>query len=276
MSDPRLTAFSGTHADAALRGQVAAAQFVQPEPQRIMCPIADLCTAPEGPRTRQLLLGEEVGVIERRGAMAFVQAARDGYVGWVACAALGPGHAPTHTVCARATHALSAPRVQAGEICALSFGARLRVVSASGPFYETAEGWFVPRLHLRPANRPFSDPVSVAQLFFGTPYLWGGNSGAGIDCSGLVQAAFLAAGRPCPGDSDLQQAALGAPLPAGTPLQRGDLVFWKGHVALGVDEAVIIHANAHHMAVAYEPLSEAEARIAGAGGGPLTAHLRPA
>jgi len=136
---------------------------------------------------------------------------------------------------------------------------------------EIEGGFFVPKPHIRPIERPFSDPVTVAQLFFGTPYLWGGNSAFGIDCSGLVQAAFLACGIDCPGDSDMQMS-MGAP--ASAPYRRGDLLLWKGHVALCVDDEVLIHANAHHMAVAYEPILRAIARIEAQGDGPVTAHRR--
>jgi cell wall-associated NlpC family hydrolase len=131
----------------------------------------------------------------------------------------------------------------------------------------------VPKPHLRPISHPFRDPVTVAQLFFGTPYLWGGNSAFGIDCSGLVQAALLACGIACPGDSDLQ-AALGNTVPDDAPMLRGDLIFWKGHVAMVVDDQTLIHANAHHMAVAYEPIDAAIARIKAQGGGTVTGRRR--
>jgi cell wall-associated NlpC family hydrolase len=130
----------------------------------------------------------------------------------------------------------------------------------------------VPKKHLRPLDRPFTDPAAVAQLLFGVPYLWGGNSVLGIDCSGLVQAALLACSVPCGGDSDLQEAvgseATGEP-------RRGDLVFWPGHVAMMVDGETLIHANAHHMAVAYEGLAAATLRIEAQSGGGVTARRRP-
>ena len=128
---------------------------------------------------------------------------------------------------------------------------------------------YVPKPHLRPLDRPFADPAAVAQLHYGVPYLWGGNSVLGIDCSGLVQAALLACAIPCGGDSDLQQA-VGEAIPEGEAPRRGDLFFWPGHVAMVVDEATLIHANAHHMAVACEPLSDAVARM-----GEPQAHRRP-
>jgi cell wall-associated NlpC family hydrolase len=145
-------------------------------------------------------------------------------------------------------------------------GGRVRVAGAEGAFAATPRG-FVPRAHLRSGGDRPGDPAAVALRFLGVPYLWGGNSRDGLDCSGLVQAAMLACGRPCPGDSDLQRAAFAAA--TGAP-RRGDLLFWAGHVAMALDAATIIHANAHHMAVADEPLATAVARI-----GPPAAQARP-
>ncbi|SIO51650.1 NlpC/P60 family protein [Rhodovulum sp. ES.010] len=274
--DRRETPANGRVAAAHLAGQVSAERFVEPVRHRLTRPLADLMRAPGGPRERQLLLGEAFEVLDLHEGHAFGWAARDGFVGYLPADALSDAAPePTHIVAVPATHAYSAPDLKRPEHMALSFGSRLRVVSASGGFFETAEGWFVPKPHLRPANAPFADPVTVAQLFFGAPYLWGGNAIWGIDCSGLVQAAFLACGRACPGDSDQQERALAPPLPDGTPPERGDLLFWKGHVALVVEPEVLIHANAHTMSVAYERIVDALARIEAAGDGPLTAHRRP-
>lgn len=273
--DPRETPANGRVAAAHLRGRVQAGRFVDPRLHRVVRPLADLLRSPSGPRERQVLLGEGFEVLEVREGRAFGWAARDGFVGYVPAEALSDAAPePTHIVAVPATHAYSAPDPKRPEIWSLSFGSRLRVVSASGGFFETAEGWFVPKPHLRPAHAPFADPVTVAQLFLGVPYLWGGNTIWGIDCSGLVQAAFLACGRACPGDSDQQERALGCALSDGTPPERGDLLFWKGHVALVVDPQVMIHANAHTMSVAHERIDEARARIEAAGDGPLTAHRR--
>ncbi|TCP39032.1 C40 family peptidase [Rhodovulum marinum] len=275
MSDRRETPANGRVAALHLAGQVQAARFVQPVLHRVTRPLADLLRAPGGPRERQLVLGEGFEVLEVHEGHAFGWAARDGFVGYVAAGALCDAvPEPTHIVAVPASHAYSAPDLKRPEICGLSFGSRVRVVSASGAFFETAQGWFVPKPHLRPANAPFADPVTVAQMFFGAPYLWGGNAIWGIDCSGLVQAAWLAAGRACPGDSDQQERALGTALAPGTPPERGDLLFWKGHVAIVVDPGVMIHANGHTMSVAYERIDEGIARIAAAGDGPVTAHRR--
>lgn len=273
--DRRETPANGRVAAAHLEGQVEAARFVAPVRHRVTSPLADLLRAPGGPRERQLVLGEAVEVLDIHEGHAFGWAARDGFVGYVAAGALSAeAPEPTHIVGVPATHAYSAPDLKRPEIMALSFGSRLRVVSASGAFFETAEGWFVPKPHLRPANVPYSDPVTVAQLFFGTPYLWGGNSIWGVDCSGLVQAAWLACGRACPGDSDQQERVLGVALPEGTTPERGDLMFWTGHVALVVEPGVMIHANAHTMSVAYERIPEALARIEAQGDGPMLSHRR--
>jgi cell wall-associated NlpC family hydrolase len=241
--------------------------------RRVAVPVADLLRAPGGARERQLLWGEEAEVLEPSGSWLRVRALKDGYEGWLPGSVLARPEQATHRVCAPATHLYEAPDFKSRDLHALSFGALLQVTRPSGRFARTPHG-FVPLAHLAPIGHAQDDPVKVAELFLGTPYLWGGNSRAGIDCSGLVQAALLACGTPCPGDSGPQEAELGTALPEGTRPERGDLLFWKGHVALVRDPGTLIHANAHHMAVALEPLQEAVARIAAQGDGPVTAHKR--
>ncbi|MBK1637157.1 C40 family peptidase [Rhodovulum adriaticum] len=276
MTDRRETFGNGRVAAETLRGQVAAQRYVAPVLHRVTRPLVDLLALPGGARDRQLVLGEGFEVLDIHDGHAFGRAARDGYVGYIPADALAADvPEPTHIVAVPASHAYSAPDLKRPEIWALSFGTRLRVVSASGAFFETAQGWFVPKPHLRPANAPFADPVTVAQMLFGAPYLWGGNAIWGLDCSALVQMAHLACHRPCPGDSDQQARDLGRVLPPGTPPERGDLLFWKGHVALVVERDVMIHANAHTMSVAYERIEDAIARIEAQGDGPVTAHKRP-
>jgi len=271
--DRRLTPANGRVAAETLRGHVVADAFVTGEPAQVLPPVTDLCRAPAGPRERQLLLGAGVTVYERRSGWAFVQAQADGYVGYVAEAALGPAREPTHMVATAATHLYDAEDMKSRDLMGLSFGSRVTVLAKGRRFWETAEG-FIPKPHLRPLDRPFSDPVTVAQLHFGVPYLWGGNSIRGIDCSGLVQAALRACAIACPGDSDMQRAAVGVDLPEGAAPARGDLWFWTGHVGMVVDADTLLHANAHHMAVAYEPLVKAAARIAAQGDGPVIARKR--
>ena len=272
--DPRLTASNGRVAHVSLRGQVVADRFVSGTPATVTAPLADLCRTPDGARDRQMLLGAGFLVLERVGDHVFGQAARDGYVGWVGADALGPEREPTHCVAAPASHLYPSPDIRAREVAALSFGTRLSITGEEGHFARTDQGLFIPRAHLRALRDRFTDPVHVARLFLGTPYLWGGNSRGGIDCSGLVQAAFVACGLKCPPDSDLQ-AEWGDEIPPDGPRRAGDLLFWRGHVALAVDGVRIVHANVHHMAVVEEPLAGAEARIAATGGGPITAHRRP-
>lgn len=241
---------------------------------RIGVAVADLEDRPGGARLRQLLYGEPVVALDASGTHLHVRAARDGYEGWLRADLAAPPQQATHRVVALATHLYAAPDLKSRDVMSLSFGARLTVDAAEDRFLRTDAGHFVPAVHLAPLRGTFGDPAGVAELFLGTPYLWGGNSRLGIDCSGLVQAAFLACGIACPGDSGPQEAALGTALPADATPARGDLVFWKGHVAIMVGAADMIHANAHHMSVVYEPLAEAEARIAAQGDGPITSLRR--
>lgn len=271
--DRRRLASNGRVAHVSLKGQVEADRFVEGQDMRVGAPLVDLLDAPGGRRDRQVIAGQLVRLLEARDGWAFVQAEQDGYVGYVPLSALCEPVVMTHRVSARSTHVYAQADFKTPEKEALSIGSLLRIESDGERFVETDRG-FVPRAHLTEIESKSADPVEVAALFLGTPYLWGGNSAFGVDCSGLVQAGCLACGIPCPGDSDMQEAELGVHLDNRTPLQRGDLLFWKGHVAWVVDAETILHANAYHMAVAYEGLSEAIARIEAQGDGPVTARKR--
>ncbi|MEL6642424.1 MAG: NlpC/P60 family protein [Pseudomonadota bacterium] len=244
------------------------------ERRSITSPVAPLRDAPAGKRDRELLFGDGFFSLDEADGWAFGRAEKDGYVGYLEASALGPAVEATHFVATRATHAYAAPDVKAPDLYPLSFGSRVRVVAEERTHLELQDGAHVPKSHLRPLEVPFQDMVTVAQLFFGTPYLWGGNSAWGIDCSGLVQIAAVSAGRDCPADSDLQAAGFGDEIAMDAPVARGDLYFWKGHVAIAVDAGTLIHANAHHMAVAYEPLEAALARIEAQEGAGMTVRRR--
>lgn len=271
--DRRLTPANDRVAAIALKGQVDAPRFVDGWAQGVVLPVVDLFKTPKGTRDRQLLLGTTVTVFEDVEGWSFAQSNLDGYVGYVPTYALGDPVDVSHRVATPATHAYEADTFKSKNLMHLPFGAQVQVLDERAKFFETPHG-FVPKKHLRSLALPFTDPVTVAQLHFGTPYLWGGNSTLGIDCSGLVQAALGACDIPCPGDSDMQQAALGHDIATDAPLQRGDLLFWKGHVGMMVDADTLLHANAHHMAVAYEPVNAAILRIKAQGDGDVTARKR--
>lgn len=268
--DPRITPANERVAHTSLIGLVPAKKFVEGRAMVVQQPVANISQEPQGNRASQLLFGETFLVLETVDGMTFGQAMRDGQCGYIPERALSNLVEPTHWVVAPATHLYPQAKLKAPADVSIFFGSRVAVTHEGKDYCRIHTGHHIPRGHLMKTTSRFSDSVGVADLFLGTPYLWGGTSRWGIDCSGLIQAAMLACGVPCPRDSDQQEAVLGEELAEDAPLRRGDLVFWKGHVGIMSSESMLLHANAHHMAVAYEPLEEAEARIKASGGGPIT------
>lgn len=270
--DRRLTAGNDRVALDSWRDRIKAATYVPGESARLAPALADLLKAPDGARDRQLIHGAELLVIERRGGWAFVQVQADGYCGWLPETALAPPRPATHWLATPAGHLYEGPKVQRRALLPLFMGARLTVAGYQNGWAETPDG-FVHASHLKPLGTHHADPSAVARMFLHTPYLWGGNSHAGLDCSGLAQISFAACGLQIPGDSDLQTHC-GTPIPDDIPLQRNDLLFWKGHVAICLSATRMIHATGAFMAVVEEDTAAAIARIEAAGDGPVTHRRR--
>lgn len=266
--DPRVTPARPDLAAAHLRGKVEAARFAEGTVQEVVAGIAPLRAAPAHDATQltEAFCGERITVYEAdQEGWAWGQLESDGYVGWLpAVALLAPAAEPTHKVTALRTLVFPGPSIKLPPTDALPLGAHTAIAWEEDDFAVTEAGGYLPARHLAPLDSMEKDFVAVAERFLGAPYLWGGKSSLGLDCSGLVQVALTACGVKCPRDSDMQERALGKSASL-AGLQSGDLIFWKGHVAIARGRNSMIHANAFHMAVAIEPVAEGLARIATAG-----------
>lgn len=269
--DPRITPARPDIAAAFLKGKVAAERFVEGEVTQVMRGVVDLRTAPSqnaGLHT-QLLFGESFTIYEDKNSWVWGQASSDGYVGYARRADFDLERSPTDRVVSLSTPLLNAPDVKKGAADMLPMNATVCVREAGERFAKLADGHYVFSGHIAPLDHRASDWVSVAEQFVGIPYVWGGKTSAGIDCSGLVQTALQAGRIKSPRDTDMMEAQLGTSIPLDAQLQRGDLIFWKGHVGLMLDGARIIHANGYFMQVSIEPLALVRERTLAKEGVPI-------
>lgn len=272
--DPRLNAFRPDLADLRLKGSVEAARFVEAALRRVVAPVAPLRREPrpDAALDTEALYGETVRVFDERDGWAWAQLDADGYVGYLPAGGLTePGWQPTHRVTAIRTFVYPGPDLKLPPVASLSFGSLValgdEVMTRGSPYLRLADGsGAVSARHVEPVDRPLpADFVAVARRFLGTPYLWGGRSGFGIDCSGLVQVALAAVGRKVRRDTDMQERTIGAPVPEGAALKRGDLVFWPGHVGILSGPDTLLHASGYQMEVVEETFGAARERIAASG-----------
>lgn len=281
--DRRLNAFRPDLADIRLKEVVPAQRYVEGTAAQLIAPLAKLHPHPDPASAidTEAIFGETLRVFDRQEGWAWVQLDADGYVGYVPDRCLsGTTNAATHVVCKPRSFVYPGPDLRFPPVHALSMASRVEVSGSAntrGTEYSVlADGSAMIATHLKPVgNVGFTDPVAVAAMFLEAPYLWGGRSGFGIDCSGLVQMALAMTGRKAPRDSDQQAAGLGDPIdPSVDGLKRGDLVFWKGHVGFLEDEHTLLHASGGTMTVTREPLAAAIDRIARLYG-PPTGYRRP-
>jgi cell wall-associated NlpC family hydrolase len=260
--DPRLTAARPDLAASHLKGKIAAAAYAEGRTLQVSRGVIGLYASPAehaGQQT-QLLLGENFTVYEEKDGWVWGQAESDGYVGYAWAENFATPQPATHRVIALGTPLLFAPDVKQGTREILPLNAKLSVAATGERFARLSNGFYISAAHLRPLDFAVSDWVSVAERFLEAPYVWGGKTFAGIDCSGLVQTSLEAGGIRAPRDTDMMEAGIGEPLPLDAPLRRGDLIFWKGHVGIMLDAERLIHANGFWMQVSIEPLKLVDQR----------------
>jgi len=273
---PRLRATNGRVAHLSLKGMVEADAFVHGKPMSVGASVTGLLRDANGRLDREMLYGAGFLELERdpKTGFSFGTSQRDGYVGYLRSVDLVQPVQNTHKIVALASHIYAEPDLKSPARSCLSFGSELAVADISDGYAALSSGGFVPIRHVEALDSDEPDFVAVIERFLGVPYLWGGNSVWGADCSGIVQLALQDSGRNCPRDADMQLEDVGEFLAIDAKLRRGDLIFWGGHIGVMRDAKTLIHANAFHMAVASESLDQAVARIEARGGGAITARKR--
>jgi cell wall-associated NlpC family hydrolase len=270
--DPRLNALRGDVADIRLASLAKGARLVEGEVREVAVPLLSLFSEPrfDARLDTQGLMGERVRVFDAQEGWAWLQLEADGYVGYASQDDLTLRQAvKTHRIAVPSTFMFPAPDIKSQPVVTLTMNASVAVIGGDERFAHLANGGFIVARHLKPLNESEADFVAVAEAYLHVPYLWGGKSVLGLDCSGLVQLSLEAAGRSSPRDADMQETQLGRALPTDdlAGLARGDLVFWQDHVGIMTGARMLLHANGHFMQVTHEPLLTAVERIARRNGG---------
>ena len=271
--DPRVTPANETVACSTLKGKIKHANFVEAKNYQVNVPFVDLLGSPNGKRNRQLIYGSKVKYFSAAKGWAFIQNTYDNYVGYVPESTIASETQKTHIVTAPLAHVFMEPNIKSKNIEILPLAARVSGEMIGNGFLETELGW-ISVSQLKRKTELSKDPIEVSKLLQNAPYLWGGNTTLGIDCSGLIQISLLLCGIDCPGDSDQQMNTLGQNIDIGSPRKKGDIIFWKGHVAWALNERQILHANAYHMATVIEEANEAIERIKKQDNNSVIAHKR--
>jgi cell wall-associated NlpC family hydrolase len=265
--DPRRNVVREDLAAESLKDKVKAQRYAPGELRQIVGSIAPVRIVPrfDAPLLTQALYGELATIYEISKGWAWVQLENDGYVGYMPADNISAIiEEPTHWVAATGTFVYPAPDLKRPPITRLSFSAKLTIIGREGRFAELSRGGFVFIGHLKPFEEKAKDFVTLAENLNGTPYLWGGRSDVGIDCSALVQLSMQAMGLTCPRDTDMQEREVGEKLPDNEikQLERGDLIFWRGHVGIAQSASHVVHSSGHQMQVVSETIASAVERIA--------------
>lgn len=266
--DPRVTPARADLAAAHLQGKLEAARFAEGRPAQAIRGVVALRKAPsfDASLETEILFGERFTIYEEKNGWAWGQCALDSYVGYARASEFAsPDAAPTHRVTALRTPLYPAAQLKAAAVDFLPLNAKVALQGEEDRYARIGEGLYLFAKHLAPMAAKAADWVAVCERFVGVPYLWGGKTAGGVDCSGLIQTALEAGGIAAPRDTDMMEAALGTPVPVADNLKnlkRGDLVFWNGHLGAMLDADRLLHANAFHMEVTVEPLGLVAERIA--------------
>jgi cell wall-associated NlpC family hydrolase len=278
MADKRLTPARADLAAAHLKGQVDAPRYVEGAAAMVYVGRTSLRARPSDAAAQdsELLFGEGFTVYDRKDGWAWGQAVNDLYVGYVDEKALTRPFARQARISALVAPVFEGPDLKRAVFDLLPMNSAVAVLKRDGDYVNIEDDLYVHQRHLAPETQ--KDFAAIAERFLGIPYVWGGRTWAGLDCSGLIQTALQAVGKTCPRDTDMQEKALGEAVAfergdVAPKVRRGDMIFWKGHVGVMLDETRLLHANAFHMMVEVEPLSEAVARIAKIAG-PVTSVRR--
>ena len=261
MTDPRFFACNGEVAASELRGVAKAVRFVDGRQAQFKVPFAPLVSRSGAELATQALFGERFRILEDRDGCVFGQLSRDGYVGYAPSKCVGESKENTHRIAALSSHFYSAPDIKSSARQGPTLGGEISAVAERNGFLEVENEGYIPAKQASELRDRPTDFVAVAEKFAGAPYLWGGKTCFGIDCSGLIQLALQEAGIQCPRDSDLQEREFATRISEGESRRRGDLAFWKGHVGIFIDADNFLHATSHGMAVAVEPFATVRNRI---------------